>query len=211
MRAVAIAAAAFTSALVASCGSRHETSPPPPSHRAPPAPAAGVLPDDAEQKRFDAERRPDLVVAALKLSETARIADIGAGSGLLTVHLALAVPKGGVVATDIDDAVLELLGQRMTQAKVSNVERRVVPAEDPSLEVGTYDAIVLAEVDHYLGDAKAWLAKAKAALRPGGKLAITNRMHRKSASMSNAQLAGLVIAHESSPTNTHFLAVFTAR
>src|SRR5512134_1021487 len=67
-----------------------------------------------EQARFDAERRPEKVVEALGIGPGSRVADIGAGSGLLTVHLARAVaPNGTVVATDIDGAVLELLQSRL--------------------------------------------------------------------------------------------------
>ena len=70
--------------------------------------------DAHEQARFDAERRPDKVVEALGIKPGSRVADVGAGSGLLTVHLARAVaPNGKVVATDVDGAVLELLAQRL--------------------------------------------------------------------------------------------------
>ena len=59
-----------------------------------------------EQARFDAERHPEKIVEALGIAPGARVADIGAGSGLLTVHLARAVaPNGKVVATDIDGGV----------------------------------------------------------------------------------------------------------
>jgi NAD(P)-dependent dehydrogenase (short-subunit alcohol dehydrogenase family) len=71
--------------------------------------ASSRQPDDSarEQARFDSERRPEKVVEALGIGPGSRVADIGAGSGLLTVHLARAVkPSGRVVATDIDGAKL---------------------------------------------------------------------------------------------------------
>src|SRR5438128_4957396 len=104
-----------------------------------------------EQQRFDSERKPEKVIEALGIKPGSRVADIGAGSGLLTVHLARAVaPNGKVVATDVDGAVLEnLLAQRMQAAGLADVvERRVVDADRPGLEAGQYDAILLAEVDH---------------------------------------------------------------
>ena len=165
-----------------------------------------------EQARFDAERRPEKVVEALGIGPGSRVADIGAGSGLLTVHLARAVkPNGRVVATDIDSAVLDLLQSRLSAAGLSDVvERRVVGAEKPGLEKGAYDAILLAEVDHYFSDEVTWLKEATEALKPGGRIVISNRIHHRQKSMAAAQRAGLHLESESTPVPTHFIAVFTA-
>lgn len=163
-----------------------------------------------EQARFDAERRPDKVVEALAIKPGSMVADIGAGSGLLTVHLARAVaPSGKVVATDVDGAVLALLQQRLKAANLASVvEPRVVAADTPGLEPATYDAILLAEVDHYFNDAPAWLETAGTALKPGGRIVISNRIYHRAQSMANAKKAGLVLVGESTPVPTHFIAVF---
>jgi cyclopropane fatty-acyl-phospholipid synthase-like methyltransferase len=174
--------------------------------------ASGALDDSArEQARFDAERRPEKVVEALGIQPGSRVADIGAGSGLLTVHLARAVaPSGKVVATDVDGAVLELLKQRLKAANLTSViEPRVVAADTPGLEPGQYDAILLAEVDHYFTDAPSWLKAAGSALKPGGRLVVSNRIYHRAQSMANAKKAGLVLQSESTPVPTHFIAVFT--
>jgi len=91
------------------------------------------------------------VVEALAIGPGSRVADIGAGSGLLTVHLAKAVaPKRRVVATDIDGSVLELMMQRLRSVGLADVvERRIVTGDTSGLEESAYDAILLAEVDHY--------------------------------------------------------------
>jgi ubiquinone/menaquinone biosynthesis C-methylase UbiE len=170
--------------------------------------------DDAarEQARFDAERRPEKLVEALGIGPGSKVADIGAGSGLLTVHLARAVrPNGRVRATDIDGAVLDLLQSRLAAAGLAElVEPRVVPAERPDLEPATYDAILLAEVDHYFSDEVAWLKEATKALKPGGRIVISNRIHHRPGSMEAARRAGLKLVSESTPVPTHFIAVFTA-
>jgi ubiquinone/menaquinone biosynthesis C-methylase UbiE len=165
-----------------------------------------------EQARFDTERRPEKVVEALGIGPGSKVADIGAGSGLLTVHLARAVkPNGRVVATDIDGAVLDLLQSRLASAGLADlVDRKVVDAEHPGLEAGSYDAILLAEVDHYFSDEVAWLKEATGALKPGGRIVISNRIHHRQKSMAAAQRAGLKLESESTPVPTHFIAVFTA-
>jgi ubiquinone/menaquinone biosynthesis C-methylase UbiE len=163
-----------------------------------------------EQARFDRDRQPEKVVAALKIGPGSRVADIGAGSGLLTVHLARAVaPNGKVVATDVDGGVLEnLLAQRMQAAGLADVvERRVVDADRPGLEAGSYDAILLAEVDHYFQEPVAWLKEASRALKPTGRIVIENRVHHRAKAMAAAKAAGLELEDEQ-VAPTHFIASF---
>lgn len=177
-------------------------------------PSAQRPPSDLgrEQARFDAERRPEKVIEALGIGPGSRVADIGAGSGLLTVHLARAVkPNGRVVATDIDGAVLDLLQSRLAAAGLGDVvDRKVVDAEHPGLEAGAYDAILLAEVDHYFSDEVGWLREATRALKPGGRIVISNRIHHRARSLAAAKAAGMRLASESTPVPSHFIAVFVA-
>jgi ubiquinone/menaquinone biosynthesis C-methylase UbiE len=191
---------------LAACGKNEAEGEP-----AQPPPPAG---DDIarEQQKFDAERKPELVVKALGIHAGSRVADVGAGSGLLTVHLARAVaPNGKVVATDISGTVLDLLGQRLEKAGLADVvERRVVEADKPGLDDGGYDAILLAEVDHYFTDPVAWLKTAVTALKPGGRIVISNRIYHRAQSLAAAQKAGLVLQDQSTPVPTHFIAIFVA-
>ena len=173
--------------------------------------STGTRDDPArEQARFDKERNPAKVVEALKIGPGSRVADIGAGSGLLTIHLARAVaPNGRVVATDIDGQVLDLLHQRLATAGLADiVERRIVDADRPGLEPGVYDAILLAQVDHQFNDRVAWLQAAVPALKPTGRIVISNRVYVRPESMAAAQKAGLVLESESAPVPSHFIAVF---
>jgi tRNA A58 N-methylase Trm61 len=189
---------------------------------------------EREQARFDAERHPELVVQALHIGPGSKVADIGAATGLFTVHLANAVkPNGHVVATDINKSVLDLLQSRVAAVGLDDlVDQRVVTGDKPGLEpgtydsivpadveepdderteVGTYDAILLSEVDHLFADEAAWLAQATPALSRGGRIVITNRMHHRRRTMAAARRAGLVLASESSAGPTHFIAVFIAK
>ncbi len=199
-----VRALAFALMVLIVAGCRHDSGPP--------GAGSGSADDEAAQARFDAERRPEKLVEALAIHPGSRVADIGAGSGLITVHLARAVAPGGkVVATDVDGGVLELLGQRMQKLGLSDVvERRVVAANEPGLEPGAYDAILLAEVDHYFADPVAWLRSAQTALKPGGRIVISNRIYHRAQSMAAARKAGLVLQSESTPVPTHFIAVFVS-
>ncbi len=171
---------------------------------------AGSDRDDGDQSLFDRERQPEVIINALGLGPGKQVADIGAGTGLLTVHVARAVTPGGrVVATDIDKAVLEYLHARMVAAGFDHVvEGRVVAPDDPGLEPGRFDAILLAQVDHYFDDRTAWLARAAPALKPAGKLAIANRLHLRAAAVAAAEAAGFRLVTEVADVPGQFVAVF---
>jgi ubiquinone/menaquinone biosynthesis C-methylase UbiE len=173
-----------------------------------PAPAPGDL---TEQARFDREREPDRIIAALGLAPGMVVADVGAGTGLLTVHVAKAVAPGGkVVATDVDGAVLDMLESRITEAGLAGVvERRVVSGDAPGLEPATYDAILLSEVDHYFSDRVAWLRAALPALKPGGRLVITNRTYHRAPALDAARVAGLHLDQEITDVPGEFIATFS--
>ncbi|MEZ4399586.1 MAG: class I SAM-dependent methyltransferase [Kofleriaceae bacterium] len=172
------------------------------------ADAAEVAADD--QSRFDQERQPEFIIGALGLRPGMTVADVGAGTGLLTVHVARAVfPGGHVVATDIDSAVLDYLHARMEAAGFDSVvETRVVEASAPGLEAGRYDLILLAQVDHYFDDRVAWLTKAAPALKPDGRLAISNRMQHRAAAMAAAAAVGFTLVKEVNDLPGQFVAVF---
>jgi SAM-dependent methyltransferase len=175
MRAVLVAG------LVAACSG------PTPAERA--RPAASLSPE-----AYDRWRRPDALVAALALRPGARVADVGAGAGYLTFRLARAVGPGGrVIATDIDPAALVALTAARAghPAEGAWVRVRAVAADDPGLEPGAYDLVLLAEVDHLLPDRAGYLARTAAALAPGGRIAVANRAYRRRDLARDAAAAGL--------------------
>lgn len=166
----------------------------------------------SEQAEFDRERRPDVILATIGLEPGDVVADVGAGTGLLTVHVARAVSPGGkVVATDVDAAVLEMLAARIDAAGLSGiVERKVVAPDDPGLAPGAFDVILLAQVDHYFDDAAAWLRAAIPALAPDGRVVVTNRIHHRAGAMAAAEAAGLTLVREVTDIPGQYVAVFEA-
>jgi ubiquinone/menaquinone biosynthesis C-methylase UbiE len=127
-------------------------------------------------KRFDAPERdawqkPDAVIAALKLAPTARVADIGAGTGYFTVRLAKAVPQGMVVGADIEPNMVAHIAARAKAAGLTNVSAQQAPADAPGLTEPA-DLLFICNTWHHVGARAAWLKAAKAQLKTGGRIAI---------------------------------------
>ncbi len=159
-------------------------------------PARGMSPAD-----YDLWRQPDAVVAALALEAGDKVADLGAGRGYLTGRLARAVGPGGrVVATDIDAGALAELAVRVPRAAdMAPIETRHVTADDPGLEDGAFDLVLLAEVDHLLPDRAAYLGRLRAVLAAGGHLAVENRLQHRQGLLAAAARAGYRVASRPAP------------
>jgi trans-aconitate methyltransferase len=141
---------------------------------------------DRETVQYEHYRQPQKIVAGLALSPGQRVADVGAGGGFLTTRIAAAVAPGGrVVATDIDAAALARIPRAPT------IATRMVRADDPGLEPAAYDRILVAEVDHLLPDRAAYLARLARALKPGGFIAVSNRLLYRAPLVAAADAAGL--------------------
>lgn len=139
-----------------------------------------------EAAQYEQYRAPHKVVAGLQLAPGMRVADVGAGRGFLTTRIAAAVgERGHVVATDIDGAALAAI------ARAPAIETRLVRADDPGLERGAYDRILVAEVDQYLADRADYLQRLSRALAPGGFIAVSNRMPYRAPLLAAAARAGL--------------------
>jgi ubiquinone/menaquinone biosynthesis C-methylase UbiE len=156
------------------------------------------------QASYDRYRRPDLLVAALAIRPGDAVADVGAGRGYLTHRLAASAgARGRVVATDIDGAQLAAIGA--TRDGEAAVETRLVAAAEPSLEPAAYDLILLSEVDHLLPERTLYLTRLKSALKPNGRIAVTNRRWDRAPLADAARAAGLRVQGEYSELPAHFL------
>lgn len=122
----------------------------------------------------DAWQRPDEVVRTLELAEDHTVADLGAGTGYFTVRLARAVPRGTVIATDIEPDMLRYLEQRAQKEQLPNVRTLKGSATGSGLSPKSVDRILIVHVWHHLEDRATWARDLAAALRPGGKLVIVD-------------------------------------
>ncbi len=116
-------------------------------------------------------QKPDEVVAALKLEPGQRIADVGCGPGYFTIPIAKAVgPTGKVWAVDIEPKILARARAHAVAAGLSNIEYVHCLADDPRLPVASADTIVIVNTFHHFADRRAYVAKLRKALLPGGRI-----------------------------------------
>mgnify|MGYP000877836465 FL=1 len=100
------------------------------------------------------------------------VVDFGAGSGYFTFRLAKALPRGRVVALDVEADMVTHLQKRAAAEKVGNVTaRRVAPDADPAFPPGT-GLVFVADVLHHVPKRDAWVKKVAAQLGQGARLAL---------------------------------------
>lgn len=119
------------------------------------------------------EEEPDRALDAIRLEPGSTVADVGAGSGYMTVRMARRVgPSGKVYANDLQPEMLTLLRQRLARDQIANVETVLGTIDDPRLPSSAIDLILMVDVYHEFSQPQAMLRKMREALRPGGRLVL---------------------------------------
>ncbi len=120
-------------------------------------------------KQADADR----LAAILQIKPGMVVADVGAGSGWMTVIMGgLVGPKGHVFSTEIDPRELGRIRSAVAAAHLANVTVVQASASDSGLPANCCDAIILRRVYHHLTDPTDTDRSLYQALRSGGQLAV---------------------------------------
>jgi len=120
-----------------------------------------------------AEEEPDLALRLLQVAKGATVADIGAGSGYMTIRLAKLVgPTGRVYANDIQQGMLDLLRQNVTKAGLSNVTPVLGTFDDPRLPPNAIDLAIMVDVYHELSQPQRMLRRIRESLKTDGRLVL---------------------------------------
>lgn len=111
------------------------------------------------------------VVGAVGLREGARIADIGAGTGLYALLFAEMVgEEGAVYAIDIEPRFLKLINQRASDLDHENITSVLGRNESITLPPGSVDVVFISDTYNYFEDPQKLMRSVHTALRPGGNL-----------------------------------------
>ena len=125
------------------------------------------------------------MLSILSFSEISRrdlVAEIGCGPGYFTPRLAKALMDGKLYALDTDEEMLAACRQRVTAARLGNVEVQQCEEFDFPLEEGSLDGLFLAFVVHESPDQPRFLQSIRRLLKPRGWVTVLNWHRRESES-----------------------------
>jgi SAM-dependent methyltransferase len=129
--------------------------------------------DWLDREERDIEEAPEAAIDALGLAPGLVVADVGAGSGYMTVRMArIVAPDGSVYATDIQPEMITLLKERLADEKIANVVPVLGLADDPKLPDAAIDLELLVDVYHEFSEPQKMLRGLRKALKPGGRLVL---------------------------------------
>ena len=119
------------------------------------------------------EEQPDKALEALDLKPGMTVADIGAGTGYMSLRMAKRVgPSGKVYANDLQPEMLRLLRENAAHAQLTNIETVLGTESDPKLPKAQLDLVLLVDVYHEFSQPQTMLQKIREALKPDGRLVL---------------------------------------
>ncbi len=121
----------------------------------------------------DGESEVDRLAGVLEIQPGDTVADIGAGSGWLSIEVAgLVGETGRVFATELSPQRRDDIREAVTAAGLDNVTVVEAGERETNLAPACCDAIFMRRVYHHVGDTAALNASILASLKPGGRFAV---------------------------------------
>lgn len=136
---------------------------------------AEVFVDSMEVGSRELYAAREAVLASARIPAGARIADVGAGTGLYSLMFATAAGAAGVVyAVDIEPRFLKLINQRAADLDLKNVVSVLGRDADITLPEKSVDVAFIADTYHYFSDRPAIMATVREALADKGRLIVVD-------------------------------------
>ncbi len=119
------------------------------------------------------EENPEGALDALGIRPGMVVADVGAGTGYMSLRLAKRVgPAGKVYANDLQPEMLRRLRENAIKAGLTNIETVQGEEADPKLPPGQMDLVLLVDVYHEFSKPREMIDKIREALKPDGRLVL---------------------------------------
>lgn len=114
------------------------------------------------------------VVSLLRLEGDETVVDYGAGTGVYTIAMAEAVPRGRVIAVEALPRLAEMLRAKLTPELIDRLELVETDSNAVSAPDGVADRVVMVDVLHHLYDQPEALLEVTRLLRPGGLFVVVD-------------------------------------
>lgn len=118
------------------------------------------------------EERPDLLIKSMKLKETDVVVDLGAGTGYFTFPLAERVPKGKVLAVDIQPQMLRFILARAGKKDIKNIDTILASEYDPAIPPNSADVVLMVDAYHEFSYPREVMEGVLKGLKPGGRVVL---------------------------------------
>jgi ubiquinone/menaquinone biosynthesis C-methylase UbiE len=126
-----------------------------------------------DRSERETEEAPDEALDIIGIKRGASVADIGSGSGYMTIRLSKRVGNSGAVyAVDIQQRMLDLLDARLKSSRIANVRLVLGAPDDPRLMPESIELALLVDVYHEFSQPQAMLRRIHDALKPGGRVVL---------------------------------------
>lgn len=129
---------------------------------------------DERHAYFEHAARPvtEAMIEKADLRPSAHVLELAAGTGLVGLAAATAVPDGRVIISDFSPRMVEVAARRAREVNATNVECRVLDAERLDIDAASVDVVLCRWGLMLMADPAAALAEARRVLRPGGRLSV---------------------------------------
>jgi ubiquinone/menaquinone biosynthesis C-methylase UbiE len=115
----------------------------------------------------------EMMLEAASVQPGSRVLDVAAGTGESTLVAARRVgPLGYVLAADISASMLKVAAEAARNEGLTNVETRVMNAENLALDADSFDAVICRNALMLFPDPAKALTEMRRVVKPGSKVAV---------------------------------------